>query len=82
MAPVNDTPATEEMVGKGRTVGWKTMEAHLCALCFLQKQQMQASGRVINSPRRFPGVIELMATLKRQEAERRKSSAVDRCKGR
>lgn len=81
VAPSGNTPAAQELTGEVRKVGWKTLEAHLCALCHMQKQQMGTTGRVINSPRRFPAVIELMATIKRNEAERRKSSHVDRCKG-
>jgi hypothetical protein len=81
VAPSEDTPAAEEITGEAPIVGYKTLEANLCALCSLQKQQMATTGRVINSPRRFPAVIELMATLKRQEAGRKKSSHVDRCQG-
>lgn len=64
-----------------RTVGWKTLEQYLCALVFLQKQQMAATGKVIHSPRRFPSIIEMMATLSRTNAARKKSSFADRCKG-
>jgi hypothetical protein len=81
VAPSGKALAAQKVTGEEKKVGWKTLEAHLCALCHLQKQQMATTGRVINSPRRFPAVIELMATMKRNEAERKKSSHVDRCKG-
>lgn len=41
---------------------------------------MATSGRFVDSPRHFPAVMELIATMKRNEAERKKSSYVDRCK--
>ncbi|GHJ89143.1 hypothetical protein NliqN6_5545, partial [Naganishia liquefaciens] len=68
--------------GKGKTVAPSadTPAAEEVTGELPTKQQMATTGRVINSPRRFPAVIELMTTLKRQEAERKKSSFVDRCK--
>jgi hypothetical protein len=81
VAPSGETPMTEAITGPVKTLGWKSLEQYLCALCYMQKQQMAATGRVINSPRRFPAVIALQATLKRKEADRKKNSFVDRCKG-
>lgn len=83
MAPSGETSAAEAIRREEeRTVGWKTLEQYLCALCYLQKQQMAATGKVIHSPRRFPSIIELMGTLSPQNAARKKSSFADRCKGR
>lgn len=83
-ALANSAAAVEQIVGPQReapTVGAKTIEAYLCALCHLQKRQMSVSGQVLNSPRRHAGVIDLLATLRRDNAAHRKSSFTDRCKG-
>lgn len=80
-APANTIGSEKDITGEERTVGWKTLEAYLCALCYMQKQQEHSSGRLLDSPRRHPSVIELMATLKRKNAARKKSSFVDRCQG-
>lgn len=83
-APVNNASAVEQILGPEKEapiVGAKTIEGYLCALCHLQKRQMSVSGQVLNSPRRHAGVIDLLATLRRNTAVQRKSSTTDRCKG-
>ena len=65
----------------GKTVGWKTMERYLCALCDLQKAQASTTNTVPVSPRAHPEVQALGQTLKRKDAEQKKSHHNDRAQG-
>ncbi|KAJ9105819.1 hypothetical protein QFC19_003387 [Naganishia cerealis] len=70
----------DEITG-GQEVGWKTMERYLCALCDLPKAQGSTTNTVMISPRAHPEVQALGATLKRKNAELKKSHHNDRAQG-
>jgi hypothetical protein len=74
-----ESPADE--VTGGKKVGWKTMERYLCALCDLQKAQASTTNAVLVSPRAHPEVQALSQTLKRQNADLKKSHHNDRAQG-
>ncbi|KAJ9122472.1 hypothetical protein QFC22_001899 [Naganishia vaughanmartiniae] len=74
-----ESPATE-ITGQ-KTVGWKTMARYLCALCDLQKAQASTTNAVLVSPRAHPEVQALDQTLKRKNAELKKSHHNDRAQG-
>ncbi|KAJ9120413.1 hypothetical protein QFC24_005370 [Naganishia onofrii] len=65
----------------GKEVGWKTMERYLCALCDLQKAQGSTTQTVMVSPRAHPEVQALGQTLKRKNADLKKSHFNDRAQG-
>ncbi|KAJ9107268.1 hypothetical protein QFC21_000715 [Naganishia friedmannii] len=82
VAPANESSPSEAVTGKVEpTVGWKTLEQYFCALCYMQKQQMNKTGKVIHSPRRFPSIIEMMSTLISKKRGKEEDCLADRCKG-
>jgi hypothetical protein len=77
---VREGSPADDVTG-GKEVGWKTMERYLCALCDLQKAQGSTTQTVMVSPRAHPEVQALGQTLKRKNADLKKSHFNDRAQG-